>query len=72
MKRDYYYTSPLGSRLFQLGLGPVTLALIAGADQKRLDKLSEWEKPRGYEYAEEILGYKGTPYKHLLPEDYQK
>jgi energy-coupling factor transporter ATP-binding protein EcfA2 len=44
MKRDYYYTSPLGSRLFQLGLGPVTLGLIAGADQSRLDKLSDMEK----------------------------
>jgi type IV secretion system protein VirB4 len=71
MKRDYYYTSPLGARLFQLGLGPVTLALIAGADQNRLDKLSEWKKPRGYEYAEEILDYKGVPYKHLLPADYR-
>ncbi|MDR1362647.1 MAG: ATP-binding protein [Spirochaetaceae bacterium] len=72
MKKDYYYTSPLGARLFQLGLGPVTLALIAGADQTRLDKLVEWKKPRGYEYAEEILNYKETPYKHLLPADYKK
>jgi type IV secretion system protein VirB4 len=71
MKRDYYYTSPLGARLFQLNLGKVTLALIAGADQGRLDKLSEWEKPRGYEYAEEILDYKGVRYQHLLPPDYQ-
>jgi type IV secretion system protein VirB4 len=72
MKRDYYYTSPLGARLFQLGLGPVTLGLIAGSDKNRLDKLTEWKKPRGYEYAEEILDYKGIPYKHLLPADYKK
>ena len=29
-KRDYYYQSPAGNRLFQLGLGPVALALCAG------------------------------------------
>lgn len=29
-KRDYYFHSPEGSRLFQLGLGPVALAFLAG------------------------------------------
>jgi type IV secretion system protein VirB4 len=39
MKRDYFYTSPLGRRLFQLDLGPLTLALIGGADHALLDRL---------------------------------
>lgn len=30
-KRDYYYTSPLGCRLFELGLGPIALAICGSA-----------------------------------------
>lgn len=40
-KRDYYYQSPLGARLFELGLGPVALAFCGASspvDQKRIDK----------------------------------
>jgi type IV secretion system protein VirB4 len=66
MKRDYYYKSPLGGRLFQLTLGKATLALIGGADHTYLDLLAGRGDPRGYEYAEEILEHKGAAYKHLL------
>lgn len=42
-KRDYYYQSRLGNRVFELGLGPVALA-FAGAStpehQRRIDELS--------------------------------
>jgi type IV secretion system protein VirB4 len=31
-KRDYYYASPLGRRLFDLALGPVALAFCAASD----------------------------------------
>src|SRR5262249_33506802 len=30
-KRDYYLTSPHGSRLFELGLGPLALAFLGAA-----------------------------------------
>ncbi|MGD8450908.1 MAG: conjugal transfer protein TrbE [Phycisphaerae bacterium] len=33
-KQDYYYQSPSGNRLFQLGLGPVALALCGGGSPK--------------------------------------
>ncbi|MEM0985116.1 MAG: conjugal transfer protein TrbE [Pseudomonadota bacterium] len=39
-KRDYYFQSPLGARVFELGLGPVALALCGASspdDQKRMD-----------------------------------
>lgn len=39
-KRDYLYQSPLGCRLFELGLGPIALAIAAASspeDQARLD-----------------------------------
>jgi type IV secretion system protein TrbE len=31
-KRDYYYTSPAGQRLFQLDLGPAALAFLSAAE----------------------------------------
>jgi len=40
MKRDYFYTSPAGRRLFQLDLGPLTLALAGSPDHGILDDLA--------------------------------
>jgi type IV secretion/conjugal transfer VirB4 family ATPase len=34
-KRDYYYTSPLGNRLFNLALGELALAICANASAER-------------------------------------
>lgn len=42
-KRDYYFQSPLGARVFELGLGPVALALCGAStpdDQKRMDAIA--------------------------------
>ena len=36
-KRHYYFTSPRGSRLFELGLGPVAMAFLAGRAGFTLD-----------------------------------
>ena len=50
-KRDYYYTSPLGCRLFELGLGELALAFCgAGSpvDQKQMDGLLEAEGQSGF------------------------
>jgi type IV secretion system protein VirB4 len=68
MKRDYLYTSPLGTRLFQLDLGEVTLGLIAGADQGKLDELAGRHRDEeGHVYALEILESKGIDYRRYLP-----
>ena len=40
-KREYYYQSPLGCRLFELGLGAIGLAFCGASDpvnQKRIDQ----------------------------------
>ena len=50
-KRDYYYTSPLGSRLLELGLGEVALAFCGAAspaDQKLMDGLLEADAETGF------------------------
>ena len=42
-KRDYYFQSPLGARVFELGLGPVALAFCGSSsqdDQKLMDSIS--------------------------------
>ena len=53
-KRDYYFQSPLGARIFELGLGPVALAFCGSsspADQKLMCQIIETGGP----FAEEFL-----------------
>ena len=68
MKRDYFYTSPLGRRLFRLDLGKVTLGLIAKADHGRLDRIAGGKEP-GSSFCAGILESKGIAYRHLLGRD---
>ena len=67
MKRDYFYTSPLGRRLFQLELGKLTLALIGSPDHALLDELASKYEP-GSALCAEILTAKNINYKPLLDE----
>lgn len=67
-KRDYYYQSRLGNRLFDLDLGPTTLA-FAGAstpqDQRDMDRMlldagtpgfaGAWLRHRGLDWAADLL-----------------
>ena len=68
-KRDYYYQSRRGNRLFELGLGPVALA-FAGAsarqDHALMDELiaahgeeefaGSWLRAKGLEWAAGLIG----------------
>ena len=41
-KKDYYLQSPMGNRLFELGLGPLALSIVAASspkDQKQITKI---------------------------------
>jgi type IV secretion system protein VirB4 len=68
MKQDYFYTSPAGRRLFQLDLGPLTLALIGAPDHALLDKLaSQYEA--GGALCEDILAAKDIDCRRLLEKD---
>jgi type IV secretion system protein VirB4 len=67
-KRDYYYQSRLGNRLFDLDLGPATLA-FAGAstpqDQRDMDRVlldagvtgfaGAWLRHRSLDWAADLL-----------------
>ncbi|WP_031308759.1 conjugal transfer protein TrbE [Sphingobium sp. C100] len=67
-KRDYYYQSPLGNRLFDLDIGPLALAFLASAgpaDQRVMDGLiarhgpsrfaAHWARHRGLPWAADLL-----------------
>jgi len=67
-KRDYYFTSPLGCRLFDLDLGPLALSLCAAAspeDQRLIDQCAtaantgtfagDFLKARGFGWAADLL-----------------
>ncbi|MBN2823903.1 MAG: conjugal transfer protein TrbE, partial [Campylobacterales bacterium] len=38
-KREYYYTSPYGTRLFNLALGPIALAFVAASSKTDIKKI---------------------------------
>jgi len=82
-KRDYYYQSRLGNRVFDLGLGPVTLA-FAGAstpqDQRDMDAVlaahdrdgfaAAWLRHKGLDWAANLLmQYSGQPAVNLPMEE---
>ncbi len=46
-KRDYYYVSPLGRRLFSLGLGPVALSFVAVSDKETISHLKNLKATHG-------------------------
>jgi type IV secretion/conjugal transfer VirB4 family ATPase len=50
-KRDYYLRSPHGSRLFDLGLGPVALAFLAAGEgmtpQETIDRATDLQRQHG-------------------------
>lgn len=67
-RRDYYLQSPIGNRLFELGLGDVALTLCASAsksDQALIDQIvrdhgreaffANWLKRKGIEWAAELI-----------------
>ncbi|MDP1953316.1 MAG: conjugal transfer protein TrbE [Polaromonas sp.] len=67
-KRDYYYQSRLGNRVFDLGLGPVALAFAGAstpADQRAIDAVSAasnspdfaaaWLRHRGLDWAANLI-----------------
>ena len=69
MKKDYFYKSPKGTRLFQLDLGELTLALIGSQNHKMLDRLEKKHKEEaGYEYVKDILEAKNINYRNYLEE----
>jgi type IV secretion system protein TrbE len=67
-KRDYYYQSRLGNRVFELGLGPVALAFASASsppDQRAMDAIAQsmpptefaaaWLRHRSLDWAADLM-----------------
>lgn len=67
MKRDYMYKSTLGTRMFQLDLGEITLGFIGSPDHTLLDRLEkQFGKQELYEYALDLLDEKDIDYSQFI------
>ncbi len=64
-KRQYYYTSPLGRRVFELGLGPVALSFVAVADKESVASIRDLSTRYGQEWPFVWLNQRGVTYETL-------
>ena len=65
-KRHYYYTSPLGRRQFELGLGPVALAFVGASSKDDLKRVRRLQAEHGRDWPYRWLEERGVRYEHLL------
>lgn len=59
-KREYYYKSPHGSRLFNLMLGDFTLSFIGASGKKDIAKINELNHEFGNEWTVKWLEHRGV------------
>jgi type IV secretion system protein VirB4 len=65
-KRHYYYLSEYGRRLFDLAIGPLTMAFVGVSDKDSLALIKQLETTHGNDWVTEWLAL-----KNLRLEDYQ-
>ncbi|EJD3148815.1 transporter [Salmonella enterica] len=65
-KRQYYYKSPLGRRVFELGLGPLALAFVAVSDKEDLAEVRHLIAEHGDDWPLYWLNHKGVNYEQYL------
>jgi type IV secretion system protein VirB4 len=68
-KRQYYYVSERGRRLYELALGPLALALVAVSDKDSVLEVKKCEERFGGRWVEEWLRLRGVRLdQYVLPE----
>jgi type IV secretion/conjugal transfer VirB4 family ATPase len=65
-KRDYFYVSNEGRRLFSLGLGPVALSFLAVSDKETLRKLKALKAEHGSQWPYIWMKQRGVAYEQLV------
>jgi len=65
-KRQYYYTSPLGKRLFELNLGPIAMAFVGASGKEDLKTLKHLVNIDPEYWMWQWLMLRGVEYKTLL------
>ena len=72
-KRHYYYQSPVGNRLFELGLGPIALAFVGASkpeDHREMDEVLVNCAMEGETFARKWLGHKGLSWAADLLDEF--
>ncbi|MFZ5692231.1 MAG: conjugal transfer protein TrbE [Pseudomonadota bacterium] len=59
-KREYYVVSPVGRRLFDMALGPVTLAFVGATGKDDLTRIAEFRQAHGPEWPVRWLHARGV------------
>lgn len=65
-KKHYYYKSPLGRRLFELGLGPIALSFVAVSDKEALAEIQYLQQAHGADWPLSWLNKRGVDYDQYL------
>lgn len=65
-KRQYYYKSPLGRRLFELNLGPLALSFVGVSDKEELAQVQHFIREFGDNWPLHWLNHKGVDYEQYL------
>ncbi len=59
-KREYYVVSPVGRRLFDMALGPVTLAFVGATGKDDLSAIDELRQTHGNDWPARWLQARGV------------
>ncbi|MDA8232798.1 MAG: transporter [Magnetospirillum sp.] len=59
-KQHYYFTSPLGKRLFDFRLGPIAVAFVAVSDQETIDDIRSLQEQHGDDWPRKWLNKRGV------------
>ncbi len=65
-KRQYYYVSEYGRRLYDLALGPLALAFVGASDKESVAAIKNLEARFGHGWVHEWLGSKGISLNDYL------
>lgn len=68
-KQDYYVTSALGNRMFQLALGPLALAFVAVSDPEKIKTINALESNLGDAWVYEWARLNGADLNRYLPNE---
>ncbi|WP_296249445.1 transporter [uncultured Stenotrophomonas sp.] len=65
-KREYYYKSNAGCRIFNMRVGPLALAFVGASDKESVQMIREFHTKHGHGWHRHWLEHKGIPYKQYL------
>lgn len=65
-KREYYYVSEQGRRLYNLALGPLALAFVGASDKESIAEIQRLEAKYGHAWVHEWLATRGLNINQFL------